>query len=130
VLRGRNSDLLEIAGKRASLGDLNRRLLAIAGVEDGVMFTLDADAGSVCRLAALVVAPALSEAHILAALRACGRSGIPAAASAHRQRPAAQRHGKIAARRAAAGVARIERRFLFPAARSAQRLTGTASPAD
>jgi acyl-coenzyme A synthetase/AMP-(fatty) acid ligase len=70
VLRGRNSDLLEIAGKRASLGDLNRRLLAIAGVEDGVMFTLDADAGSVCRLAALVVAPALSEAHILAALRA------------------------------------------------------------
>jgi len=70
VLRGRNSDLLEIAGKRASLGDLNRRLLAIAGVEDGVMFTLDADAGSVCRLAALVVAPALSEAQILAALRA------------------------------------------------------------
>jgi len=34
------------------------------------MFTLDADAGSVCRLAALVVAPALSEAQILAALRA------------------------------------------------------------
>ena len=70
VLRGRNSDLLEIAGKRASLGDLNRRLLAIAGVEDGVMFTLDVEGGSVSRLAALVVAPALSEAKILAALRA------------------------------------------------------------
>jgi len=70
VLRGRNSDLLEIAGKRASLGDLNRRLLAIAGVEDGVMFTLDAEGGSVCRLAALAVAPALSEMEILAALRA------------------------------------------------------------
>ena len=70
VLRGRNSDLLEIAGKRASLGDLNRRLLAIAGVEDGVMFALDAEGASVCRLAALVVAPALSEAEILATLRA------------------------------------------------------------
>jgi acyl-coenzyme A synthetase/AMP-(fatty) acid ligase len=70
VLRGRNSDLLEIAGKRASLGDLNRRLLAIAGVEDGVVFTLDAEGASVCRLAALAVAPALSEAEIIAALRA------------------------------------------------------------
>jgi len=69
VLRGRNSDLLEIAGKRASLGDLNRRLLAIAGVEDGVVFALDAEGGSVGRLAALAVAPALSEAEILAALR-------------------------------------------------------------
>ncbi|KLD72998.1 AMP-ligase, partial [Xanthomonas hyacinthi DSM 19077] len=37
-LRGRNTDLLEIAGKRASLGDLNRRLLAIDGVSDGVLF--------------------------------------------------------------------------------------------
>jgi acyl-coenzyme A synthetase/AMP-(fatty) acid ligase len=70
VLRGRNNDLLEIAGKRASLGDLNRRLLAIAGVDDGVMFTLDAEGGSVGRLAALVVAPALSEAEILSTLRA------------------------------------------------------------
>ncbi len=70
ALRGRNSDLLEIAGKRASLSDLNHRLLAIAGVEDGVMFALDAEGVSVGRLAALVVAPALSEAEILAALRA------------------------------------------------------------
>ena len=69
VLRGRNSDLLEIAGKRASLGDLNRRLLAIAGVEDGVVFALDTESGSVCRLAALVVAPTLCETEILAALR-------------------------------------------------------------
>jgi acyl-coenzyme A synthetase/AMP-(fatty) acid ligase len=69
ILRGRNSDLLEIAGKRASLGDLNRRLLAVPGVEDGVMFTLDPDASGVCRLAGLVVAPKLSEAQIVAALR-------------------------------------------------------------
>src|SRR5690606_22950059 len=33
-LRGRQADLLEIAGKRASLADLTRRLLAIPGVED------------------------------------------------------------------------------------------------
>ena len=69
-LCGRNTDLLEIAGKRASLGDLTRRLLAIPGVEDGVVFQLDeADAAGVRRIAALAVAPALEEAAILAALR-------------------------------------------------------------
>ncbi len=70
-LRGRNNDLLEIAGKRASLGDLTRRLLAIPGVDDAVIFQLDAEAGTgVRRLAALAVAPQRSEAEILAALRA------------------------------------------------------------
>lgn len=69
-LCGRNTDLLEIAGKRASLGDLTRRLLAIPGVEDGVVFQLDEpDAAGVRRIAALAVAPALGEAEILAALR-------------------------------------------------------------
>jgi acyl-coenzyme A synthetase/AMP-(fatty) acid ligase len=69
-LRGRNTDLLEIAGKRASLGDLNRRLLAIPGVRDGVVFQLDdADAIGVRRIAALVVAPDLDEHAILDALR-------------------------------------------------------------
>lgn len=68
-LCGRNSDLLEIAGKRASLGDLTRRLLAIPGVEDAVVFALDGEAGGVNRLAALVVAPALRETDVLAALR-------------------------------------------------------------
>ncbi|HMM56015.1 MAG TPA: AMP-binding protein [Rudaea sp.] len=69
-LRGRNSDLLEIAGKRASLGDLNRRLLAIAGVEDGVIFQLDADQRGVSRLAALAVAPGMRVEKILDSLRA------------------------------------------------------------
>ena len=69
VLRGRNSDLLEIAGKRASLGDLNRRLLALPGVEDGVVFPLPPDACGVARLAALVVAPERSEAQLLHELR-------------------------------------------------------------
>ncbi|HEY2396392.1 MAG TPA: AMP-binding protein [Rudaea sp.] len=69
-LCGRNSDLLEIAGKRASLADLTRHLLALDGVHDGVIFQLDADARGLRRLAALVVAPTLDEARILAALRA------------------------------------------------------------
>ena len=69
-LRGRQADLLEIAGKRASLGDLTRRLLAIPGVVDGVMLQLDASNHSgVARIAALVVAPDLDEAAILTALR-------------------------------------------------------------
>lgn len=68
-LRGRGSDLLDMAGKRASLADLNQRLLAIDGVEDGVIFQLDAaDALGVHRLAAFVVAPGRSEAEIRAAL--------------------------------------------------------------
>src|SRR5690606_31101443 len=70
LLRGRQGDLLEIAGKRASLGDLTRRLLAIPGVEDGVVFQLDdADEIGVKRIAALAVAPTLGEADILRALR-------------------------------------------------------------
>ena len=69
-LRGRQSDLLEIAGKRASLGDLTLRLLAIPGVVDGVMLQPEADeARGLARVAALVVAPGLDEAAILAALR-------------------------------------------------------------
>ncbi|HLM54328.1 MAG TPA: AMP-binding protein [Pseudoxanthomonas sp.] len=70
-LRGRQADLLEIAGKRASLGDLTRRLLAVPGVTDGVMLQLDAcSIRGVGRVAALVVAPTLDEATILSALRA------------------------------------------------------------
>jgi acyl-coenzyme A synthetase/AMP-(fatty) acid ligase len=69
-LCGRQADLLEIAGKRASLGDLTRKLQAVPGVIDGVVFQLDAcDAGGVRRIAALAVAPHVDEATILEALR-------------------------------------------------------------
>lgn len=69
-LMGRHGDLLDMAGKRASLADLNQRLLAIDGIEDGVIFQLDnADALGVRRLAALIVAPDRTEADILAILR-------------------------------------------------------------
>lgn len=68
-LLGRNSDMLKIAGKRVSLGDLNHKLLAIPGVEDGV-FIDSADEGEmVRRLCAVVVAPSLSSGQILDALK-------------------------------------------------------------
>lgn len=69
ALRGRNADMLNIAGKRASLGDLNQKLLSIEGVEDGVIIQPDEEAGPVTRLAALVVAHGLDEEDILKALR-------------------------------------------------------------
>jgi len=69
-LAGRHSDLLDIAGKRASLGDLTRRLQAIPGVKDGVVFQLESgDALGVHRIAALAVAPGMDEQAILEAFR-------------------------------------------------------------
>ena len=69
-LCGRNADLVEIAGKRASLADLTRRMLALPGVTDAIALQLDAEDGSgVRRIAALVVAPERSEAALLDELR-------------------------------------------------------------
>jgi len=69
ILRGRQADLLEIAGKRASLGDLTRQLQAVPGVRDGVVFQLDAcPTRGVGRIAALAVAD-IDEASILDVLR-------------------------------------------------------------
>jgi acyl-coenzyme A synthetase/AMP-(fatty) acid ligase len=69
-LRGRNADLVEIAGKRASLADLTRRLLALPGVTDAVALQLDDEDGAgVRRIAALVVAPGRCEAELLESLR-------------------------------------------------------------
>ena len=66
VVVGRNADMVEVAGKRASLADLTRRLLAVPGVSDGVVFQPDAtDDTGVRRLAALVVADGLSELEVL-----------------------------------------------------------------
>jgi len=69
VLEGRATDMINIAGKRASLGDLNHKLLAIPGVQDGVFHVPEAPDGQIARLVAFVVAPDLSPARILAALR-------------------------------------------------------------
>ena len=63
---GRNADMVEVAGKRASLADLTRRLLEVPGVSDGVVFQPEPQDGTgVRRLAALVVAGGLSEAEVL-----------------------------------------------------------------
>jgi acyl-coenzyme A synthetase/AMP-(fatty) acid ligase len=62
---GRNADMIEVAGKRASLADLTRRLLAIPGVQDAAVFQPDASSnGAVRRVAALVVAPGLTSEHV------------------------------------------------------------------
>jgi acyl-coenzyme A synthetase/AMP-(fatty) acid ligase len=69
VVCGRNADLVEVGGKRASLGDLTQRLLGVPGVTDAVVFQLDrAEGAAVQRLAALVVAEGLTEAQVLAGL--------------------------------------------------------------
>ncbi len=70
LLHGRTADLVNIAGKRSSLGYLNHQLHAIAGVLDGAFFMPD-DSGDdkVVRLMAFVVAPGLAAPALLAALR-------------------------------------------------------------
>lgn len=71
VVRGRSSDMIEVAGKRASLSDLTRRLLAIDGIKEAVVFQPDADAvGTIRRVAALVVAPNLTAREVLDRLAA------------------------------------------------------------
>lgn len=69
LLLGRSSDMVKIAGKRVSLGDLNHKLLAIPGVEDGVFVDRGEGNGAVGRLCAVVVAPGLGEREIIEALR-------------------------------------------------------------
>jgi len=69
LLEGRTRDLVNIAGKRASLGDLNHKLAEIPGVEDGVFHVPEAPDGHVVRLMAFVVAPRLTEGEIIEALR-------------------------------------------------------------
>ncbi len=65
AVRGRSSDMIEVAGKRASLSDLTRRLLAIEGVRDAVLFQPQPDSvAKIRRLAALVVAPGCSARQI------------------------------------------------------------------
>ncbi len=66
VVRGRSSDMIEVAGKRASLTDLTKRLLAIPGVQEAAVFQPDADGvGTIRRVAALVVAPTLTAREVL-----------------------------------------------------------------
>jgi len=69
-LLGRNSDMINIVGKRNSLAFLNQLLLSLPGVEDGVFCMHESgSAEEAPRLVAFVVAPSLTGADILGALR-------------------------------------------------------------
>ncbi len=67
-LLGRDSDILKIAGKRASLRDLNHQLLEVPGVVDGVFLPPADENSRNQRLSALVVAPSMDKREILDAL--------------------------------------------------------------
>jgi acyl-coenzyme A synthetase/AMP-(fatty) acid ligase len=70
VLHGRTADMVNIAGKRNSLGFLDHQLTAIPGVEDGAFFLPDEEMpDGVTRLMAFVVAPRLTAAQVTEALR-------------------------------------------------------------
>ena len=72
TLVGRSADMVNIAGKRTSLGHLNAQLLALDGVIDGAFLMPDEDDSrhdGVTRLAAVVVAPTLDTRRVLAGLR-------------------------------------------------------------
>ena len=70
LLHGRTADLVNIAGKRNSIGYLDHQLLAIPGVVDGAFFMPDEkDDDGITRLTAFVVAPTLTPAQVIAALR-------------------------------------------------------------
>ncbi|NNM81258.1 MAG: acyl-CoA synthetase [Burkholderiales bacterium] len=66
-LVGRNSDMVNVAGKRSSLAYLNRILAGIPGVRDGVFCIPDPE-GERGRLAAFVVAQGLSQQDIQSSL--------------------------------------------------------------
>jgi acyl-coenzyme A synthetase/AMP-(fatty) acid ligase len=69
-LLGRRADLVKLGGRRASLADLNRRLLEVDGVQDAVFVAPEnVESNPAARLAAYVVAPGCSAEEILAALR-------------------------------------------------------------
>lgn len=68
-LLGRANDLIHVAGRRSSLGHLNYHLNSIAGVDDGAFWLPDEVSDAVVRPVAFVVAPTLSAAQVVAALR-------------------------------------------------------------
>ncbi len=69
ALGARAADLVDVAGKRTSLAHLNHQLLGIEGVQDGVFVLGEAQNGGIARLAAVVVAPTLTQRSLMSALR-------------------------------------------------------------
>jgi acyl-coenzyme A synthetase/AMP-(fatty) acid ligase len=69
LLKGRITDLVNVAGKRSSLAHLNHHLGAIDGVVDGAFVASEDTDAAVSRLMAFVVAPGLRADEILNSLR-------------------------------------------------------------
>jgi len=69
IVHGRETDQVNVAGHRVSLGDLNQKLQEIDGVQDGIFFLPDEEADGVTRLMAFVVAPGKSSEDIQRELR-------------------------------------------------------------
>ena len=108
-------DLINVAGKRSSIGHLNFQLNSIDGVVDGAFWMPPDDSGDargIVRLVAFVVAPALSNASDRRRAARARRRGLPAAPDRPRRRTAARGD-----RQADGGAAR--RAGGTPAARSA-----------
>ena len=126
VVRGRNTDMIEVAGKRGSLGDLTRRLLAIEGVQDAVVFQPDAGFGG--DDSSRRCAGGGAAADVRDDPRATGvgrRSRVPAAPPRHRRFIAAQRSRQAAAREAVAGAAQEIAELQRTAKRRSSNSTGT-----
>jgi acyl-coenzyme A synthetase/AMP-(fatty) acid ligase len=64
---GRSDDMIEIAGKRGSIQEMNKILLSAPGVADGVVFMpAQSTTRNITRPAAVVVAPTSSKAALIA----------------------------------------------------------------
>jgi len=68
-VEGRCQDLIEIAGKRASLAAINAHLLAVPGVLDAAATQAGTDGSGVRRIQVAVVAPEVEDRQLLQALR-------------------------------------------------------------
>ena len=70
LLHGRTADLVNVAGKRNSIGYLDHQLCALPGVLDGAFYLPDdAQRSDVGRLMAFAVAPGLTASQVTAMLR-------------------------------------------------------------
>ncbi|QJR15721.1 AMP-binding protein [Usitatibacter palustris] len=67
--KGRAADVVKVAGKRASISALDRRLLEIEGVEDGAWYAPEASDGEVRRLVAFYVSEKVEPETVTECLR-------------------------------------------------------------
>jgi acyl-coenzyme A synthetase/AMP-(fatty) acid ligase len=108
-LLGRSNDLVNIAGKRSSIGHLNFHLNAIDGVVDGTFWMPPENdhAPGVARLIAFVVAPAATREDIRAALRSRIDAAFLPRRIVHVDALPREATGKLAAARLAAFAAAL-----------------------